>query len=318
VNLSTQGAPTTNRVINSLIGVAVLSAVLGFGLLAIQNGGDRQVFAIILVTMLLGFLAFLVIYLVPRPAIGPKPKAKAGESPTVYDTLRNHGSRDLGPKLLALYNEYAPMWTDILNTRDDRRRQAMVNALYDNLKSIVWDHDGGVEHKECWRRLGKLRDNVHVWRDHVTTILPPDASNLINELLDLANDFPREAQASSRAAGEFVPSPPPPIPTPSHLCGQDLQRIHQTFYPRWQTAKRKKDMDGAYRMLDSMKPLIQDFITNHQRLVPPNARLERLVEFGKHFDGFIANDLADHEFWSGGDGLFAEMLDVAQAFQLAH
>jgi len=265
--------------------------------------------------LLLAFLAFLVIYLVPRPS-GERNRKPQAEPPTLYDNLRNQGSRQLGPKLVALFNEYAPLWTDILNNRDNQRRQAMVNGLYDNLKSLVWDHDGAVEHKECWKRLVKLRDNVHVWRDNVTAVLPPDATNLINELLDLGRDFPKEAEVSSRAAGASKPTPDGP--TPSHLCGQELERIHQTYHPRWQKSRRKKDMLGAYRMLDSMKPLIQDFISNHQQSMPPNARWQRLLEVGTHLDTFLANEPADEEFWRGGDEIFAELLDAAQAFQLAH
>jgi hypothetical protein len=213
-------AETINRLINALFGTTIVVAILGFALLVIQNGGDRQV----VVSMVLAFLAFLVavlaIYFGPRTRARGEPTNTEEKPQTVYDKLRNQGSRELGSLLGEIWGEYGPRWVDILNTCNTAARQGLVNGLYDNLRTIVHDYDGRVEHKKCWKRLVKLRDNVQVWK-HNQQLLPPDVSKLLGELRELSLDFPMEAEAGSREAGDIQP----PASIPSAIVPSDPQAI---------------------------------------------------------------------------------------------
>jgi hypothetical protein len=259
-------------------------------------------------------LAILLQEVSAKKGKGDKPPRKENPEQQTYDRLRNEGSRQLSPKLRALYNEYAERWTEILNAMDNRGRQSMVNSLYDNLRAIVADHDGSVEQNgDCWRRLVQLRNNVHVWRNNVTQISPLEVNGLLNEILDLAKDFPLEADVNRRAAGQESPE----SPNANHTCGQDLERIYKIYEPKWRKAKEGGDMTEGHRQLRAIPPLLHDFIDDHGSKVPQNARWDSLIALYDAWNAYIEYAPNDN-LWRQGDLFFADMLDVAQSFQLAH
>jgi hypothetical protein len=229
--------------------------------------------------------------------------------------------------LRSVYNEYAPQWGQILNARDTAGRQGLANGLYDNLRTIVHDHDGRVEHKECWNRLVKLRNDVQVWK-HNQQILPPEVSKLLDELRDLTIDFPNEADKSSREAGDTQPpvvaEPPRPQQpaasdgsTPIQVCGQDLSRICQTYTTSWETAKETHNLRNCAVVIDNMLAAVDASSAHHEAAASADPRFRKLVEFRAYCKNLSIGKTTDEQFIDTWEPVFFELMQIAHGFQLS-
>jgi hypothetical protein len=345
------------RLIVQIVFVLALVGI-GFGfaafVLPMKEVVEHPAVSLPLVAMVLVFLIVVMFRIVPQiprkevqampktdvivsgmNIVAKGPKAAKAKPPTetnltdedrrVLNELRNQGSIECGRELESIVDEFRYRWGKATTRPDGRDPGELLEELYLNLKKL-WEKFGGriERHGKCRNQLSDLRNDAEALKltHEIDERILSTVDKLIKRMEVLSKEFPIEA-ANSREARDAqlsrqTPEPPPGMPTPGQVCGHELRRIHETFFPKWVAFRKAANMHGAYRMVDTVTPLIRDFITNHNRLVPHNARWERLQEFGQHWTEFSADDPSDDDFWRRGDHLFAEMLEVAQAFQLAH
>lgn len=107
--------------------------------------------------------------------------------------LRKKGSRELGPKLQAIYDDVNAHWWETVFSKDSAAFQRFANDLYVRLRDLVHDENPRVLLKACWKRLVRLRDKVQAWSGHSQNVSNDAAMKLLFELEQLAKDFPTEA-----------------------------------------------------------------------------------------------------------------------------
>jgi len=118
----------------------------------------------------------------------------------------------------------------------------------------------------------------------------------------------------------FKDTLPPTQPTPSQLCGQNLQRIYTTYCAQWAEAKDRDSEGGACIILRTMHSLLVDFVRNHESLVPHDARWRQLVQLRDDWEQCLRElpITTKMAFWPRGTMLFNELGGLAHAFQLTY
>jgi hypothetical protein len=229
-----------------------------------------------------------------------------------FDDARKQGSRECGPQLQALHNEFSARWWDGVNRNDDQHIAHTLSGLYERLKHFVWDHDGKVIQEACWKRLVKLLKNVNTLAKNAENGNVPSehGSLLLEELNALAKAFPQEA-------GD-VPEPAAPSPTPMQLCGQNLQQIYQAYDHGWKEARQDNNVGKAWALIEAANTALSAVVAEYQLKITLD---DRWVNFAVHRQKWISlleneNKINESDVMATGDVLFFEMMQIAHAMQL--
>ena len=96
--------------------------------------------------------------------------------------------------------------------------------------------------------------------------------------------------------------------------------MYNDYYRDFQEARNQHNTNTAASIFRAMTPLLKDFVEQEANYVQPDKRWESLLRLREEFKTFIGTmgNLTDDGFWNQGESLFAALLHLARAFQLAY